>query len=321
MFTPIPGGALDVVTQLRFSPTNDLIVSTWDSVLVYDVHGPPKQVVRLQSDVPVLSIAFSGQSTVLGLLDGLLRTLDYENMRLSGPTANGGISSGINNILVVDNLLVTTTIGGRVQWLDPRSLSPVNTYTSPHKIFAMDSTTTQMCLGMSGRRIEIFDHRRWDEPCQIRDSGLKYQIKDIKCTPDGEAYAVASIDGRVSLEFFDPSPDIQANRFAFKCHRQKLKESGEEEAYPVNALKFQRTPGRLFTAGSDGHLCLWNWHKRKRTKQYPTFGAPVVCVDSNHNDSRVAVATSDDSYLLQQDLLLAKPAKSSKIFVHTPTDS
>lgn len=49
-------------------------------------------------------------------------------------------------------------------------------------------------------------------------------------------YATTSIEGRVAVEFFDPSPEAQAKKYAFKCHRQVI--DGVDTVYPVQGLAF-----------------------------------------------------------------------------------
>jgi cell cycle arrest protein BUB3 len=49
-------------------------------------------------------------------------------------------------------------------------------------------------------------------------------------------YATSSIEGRIAVEYFDPSPDVQQKKYAFKCHRQVIDE--QDYVYPVNALDF-----------------------------------------------------------------------------------
>lgn len=38
------------------------------------------------------------------------------------------------------------------------------------------------------------------------------------------------------MEYFDPSPEVQAKKYAFKCHRAVI--NGIDTVYPVNALAF-----------------------------------------------------------------------------------
>lgn len=54
--------------------------------------------------------------------------------------------------------------------------------------------------------------------------------------PSGQGYVLSSIEGRVAVEYLDPSPEVQKKKYAFKCHR--LKENNIEHIYPVNAISF-----------------------------------------------------------------------------------
>lgn len=51
-----------------------------------------------------------------------------------------------------------------------------------------------------------------------------------------QGYVLSSIEGRVAVEYLDPSLEVQKKKYAFKCHR--LKEDGIEHVYPVNAISF-----------------------------------------------------------------------------------
>lgn len=54
--------------------------------------------------------------------------------------------------------------------------------------------------------------------------------------PSWQGYVLSSIEGRVAVEYLDPSPEVQKKKYAFKCHR--LKENNIEQIYPVNAISF-----------------------------------------------------------------------------------
>lgn len=324
----------DVISALQFSKFDDqLLVSSWDSkLLLYDVSSirneatSPNIIANFNTDSPVLSIAYgsNANSTFLGTLDGNIRRIDYENLKLFSANkpiyGNTGISSGIGNLKTIENkenLLVAASFKGEVQYIDTRIDKAIHTKSTKHKIFTMDTTSQLTCLGMSARTIEIYDHRNWDQPYQVRESGLKYQIKDLKAFPNGEGYALSSIDGRVSMEYFDTSPEFQSKKFAFKCHRFTDKQNQQDIVYPVNSLLFNKSYNTLFTAGSDGFVCLWNWEKRKRMKQYPKFTNPqaVVKLDINYNESLLAIATSEDSFKNQSDITNPINAKSSCLYI------
>lgn len=50
------------------------------------------------------------------------------------------------------------------------------------------------------------------EPEQRRESSLKYQTRAIAAFPDKTGYALSSIEGRVSIEYIDPSPSVQEKK-------------------------------------------------------------------------------------------------------------
>ena len=57
-------------------------------------------------------------------------------------------------------------------------------------------------------------------------------------------YATASVEGRIAVEYFDTSPEIQEKKYAFKCHRQTI--DGDDHVWPVNCLVFHPMYVSLF---------------------------------------------------------------------------
>lgn len=68
-----------------------------------------------------------------------------------------------------------------------------------------------------------------------------------------QGYVLSSIEGRVAVEYLDPSLEVQKKKYAFKCHR--LKENGIEQVYPVNAISFHSVHN-TFATGTDRTLAL-----------------------------------------------------------------
>lgn len=54
-----------------------------------------------------------------------------------------------------------------------------------------------------------------------------------------EGYATASVEGRIAVEYFDPSSEAQDKKYAFKCHRQTIEDV--DHVWPVNSLAFHPT--------------------------------------------------------------------------------
>ena len=59
------------------------------------------------------------------------------------------------------------------------------------------------------------------------------QTRCLRCLPDGRGYVVASVEGRVAVDYFDDA-ESASKKYAFKCHRRT--EGGKETVFPVNAI-------------------------------------------------------------------------------------
>ena len=121
------------------------------------------------------------------------------------------------------------------------------------------------------------------EPLQERESALKFMTRAIACMPSDAGFACSSIEGRVAVEWFDPSEASQARKYAFKCHRvtqESTDNEGNPESvdvvYPVHCLAFHPTYGTFASGGGDGVVSLWDAMAKRRIKQYQKFGASVV---------------------------------------------
>lgn len=131
------------------------------------------------------------------------------------------------------------------------------------------------------------------EPWQRRESSLKFMTRAVACMPDDSGYASSSIEGRVAVEWFDPSADSQARKYAFKCHRQPAPDgSGADVVYPVNALAFHPTHGTFASGGGDGFVALWDGVAKRRIRQYQRYPASVAAVDFSADGRWLAVGVS-----------------------------
>jgi len=226
---------LDIISDLRFSPLtqNHAIVSTWSNqILLYDCTGvlqnpesPPSTdpIHEFKTEETPLCMVYTGpNSAFAGFLDGSIRQIDFENIKinsqenLAADTTDEEIGNGINNLAVVknqENLIASTSFSGKLQLIDTRQRKPIlvnQSQDNPHrKIFTMDTSRDYLTLGLNANHIEIYDYRNLKVPFEKREVGLKYQIKDLKCFPDNEGFALSTIDGRVSIEYFDSSPEVQ----------------------------------------------------------------------------------------------------------------
>eukprot|EP01006_Ploeotia_vitrea_P038742 TRINITY_DN66273_c9_g2_i1.p1 TRINITY_DN66273_c9_g2~~TRINITY_DN66273_c9_g2_i1.p1 ORF type:complete len:388 (-),score=195.70 TRINITY_DN66273_c9_g2_i1:86-1249(-) len=158
------------------------------------------------------------------------------------------------------------------------------------KVFAMDAHQHRLVVGTSGRHVYIFDLRNTSQPEQVRVSSLVHQTRAIKCFADGTGYALSSIEGRVSVEYFDPDAKVQARKYAFKAHRQVV--NGAQTLYPVNAIAVHPLYGTFATGGSDGVINVWDGRNKKRICRYPAYSNHVAALDFSHDGKLMAVAVS-----------------------------
>ena len=63
----------------------------------------------------------------------------------------------------------------------------------------------------------------------------KVCFNSVTCA-DGTGWASGSIEGRIAVEYFDPDPAAQGQKYAFRAHRQTV--DGVDCVYPINALAY-----------------------------------------------------------------------------------
>ena len=162
----------------------------------------------------------------------------------------------------------------------------------------MAATTSKVLVAMASRALHIYELATLasqkdtpPEPWQRRESSLKFMTRAVSCMPTDAGYASSSIEGRVAVEWFDPSPDSQARKYAFKCHRQTSPE-GMDVVYPVNALAFHPVHGTFASGGGDGIVALWDGVAKRRIRQYPRFQSGVAALSFSADGKYLAVGVS-----------------------------
>lgn len=108
--------------------------------------------------------------------------------------------------------------------------------------------------------------------------------------PNDAGYASSGIEGRVAVEWFDPSEESQARKYAFKCHRQNA--DGVDVVYPVNALAFHPIYGTFASGGGDGAVVLWDGTAKKRIRSYPKYPSSVSSLSFSSNGKYLLVGIS-----------------------------
>jgi len=176
----------------------------------------------------------------------------------------------------------------------------------PSKPFALALTQTKLVVAMASRALHIYDlkalalltaqseqpppNRIEIEPWQRRESSLKFMTRAVACMPNDDGYASSSIEGRVAVEWFDPSPESQARKYAFKCHRQTV--DNVDVVYPVHALAFHPIHGTFASGGGDGVVALWDHIAKRRIRQYQKYPSSIAALSFSSNGKYLAIAVS-----------------------------
>lgn len=327
-FVSLPGPPdLGIISCLEFTPnSNSLLVASHDrQTLLFTCDnngsGPLAQLTaEIKTPSPIMGIAHSSHTAYAGCLDGTLRQLDYENTRMTTPIANihdDAHRSQINHLKAIDSsLLVFTGVDGLIRYYDPRSGRIVDSHNCSSKLFAMDVTSRYLTVGLAESQVQVFDLRKRDHPWQARASGLRYQMTCIRSLPLEDGFALSSVDGRVSMEYFDLLEENQQKKFAFKCHRQTDKATMKDTVYPVTGLRFHKRYNTLFTSGGDGNVYVWNWEKRRRMRHLPLQDPRCIShLDISDDGSLMAVGVIDDGFMRLPDADAPFEARPSEIYL------
>uniref|UniRef100_A0A158P8T5 WD_REPEATS_REGION domain-containing protein n=1 Tax=Angiostrongylus cantonensis TaxID=6313 RepID=A0A158P8T5_ANGCA len=273
-----------------------LAASGWDgTVHIYTLgnNGHSEEKRYYYHGKPVLAFTFAGGSRIAsGGLDQVVKLVDIE----TGRELNMGAHSNGIRCMEYNPQSAIVVSGGwdsTVKLWDARSSAaggPLQTVGTGDRVYAMDVLGDKIVVGTRDRKIHLLDMRNLSTPEQVRDSPLKYQTRCAAFFPSGDAFVVSSIEGRVAIEYVDPSPEEQKKKYAFKCHRSK--EDGVECIYPVNALAFHPLNGTFATGGSDSMVNLWDPFNRKRLVQLHRFQTTIVSLSFNFDGSQLAIASS-----------------------------
>lgn len=236
-------GVTDAISSIKFSPVDPglLAISSWDKVLFLiqsvtclDIVANT-QIKKFYHQQAVLDISYSPDGAIV-YSGGLDRQLVSNSLGRGDQSVIGSHEDAIRSIVTDQphGRVVSGSWDKSVSFWDPRNnqQNATDHLELPGKVFTMDLACNMLVVGMAGRHVHIFDVRKLAKALLEKESPLKFQIRKIACIPSGEGYATSSIDGRVSVEHFDPAD--AAKQFAFKCHRKKA--DGAEYIYPVNAL-------------------------------------------------------------------------------------
>jgi len=306
----------DGIVSLRFSPStssSDLLVTSWDKTLrLYDVKANKLKSCFKQAG-PVFAACFQDSMVAFGA--GMECAVKRYDLSTGSEQVVGRHDAPVRCVEYDQDtgLLMTGSWDCTLRCWDPRSNSMVANLRQPYKVFSMSLGGSRVVVATAHRAVNVYEKRMLHdgaEPEQKRESSLKYQTRCVSCYPDGTGYALSSVEGRVAMEFFDTDPEVQAKKYAFKCHRKS--EGGRDIVYPVNTLAFHPTHGTFVSGGCDGLVNIWDGANKKRLHQYAPYPTSISALAFSADGALLAVASS---YTFELGAQAQHPADS--IYVRT----
>ncbi|KAF1348875.1 mitotic checkpoint protein-like protein BUB3 [Delphinella strobiligena] len=311
----------DPISAVRFAPNSPtrLLVASWDKN-VYLYHVKDAQNGRLIKTIPhraaVLDVCFGADDNTAftGGLDWDVNKIDLET---GEKTVVSTHEKGVKSVAYSarHSLLISASWDStlHIHILDQqhRLTHPPSTIKLASRSFSISLTDTKLVVAMASRQMAIYDlaalkmlteqsaasyetsgvNELQIEPWQMRESSLKFMTRMVSCMPNDQGYACSSIEGRVGVEWFDPSPESQARKYAFKCHRQT--EGDVDVVYPVNALAYHPVhQGSFASGGGDGFVILWDGVTKRRIRQYQAYPASVASLAWSSDGKYLAVGVS-----------------------------
>ena len=219
-------------------------------------------------------------------------------------------SAGVKSLAysTAHKILISASWDATLHIHHPHNLSiPHSVINLPSKPFSLSLISTKLVIAMASRNLHIYELETLaarsestspaepqlleTEPWQRRESALKFMARAVACMPNDAGYAISSIEGRVAVEWFDPSTSSQARKYAFKCHRQTSPE-GIDVVYPVNALAFHPVHGTFASGGGDGFVALWDGIGKRRIRQYQRYNSSVAALSFSGDGKYLAIGIS-----------------------------
>jgi len=325
---PLPNPMADSVQCISWSPTaNYLVAGAWDgTVRLWQVsaQGQGQFGYDKKHAAPVLDVCWNadGSRFFSASCDKSFKMVDVQSQaEQSIPNAHDAPIKGIRWCPLLgggQGALCTAGWDNKLNFWDLRQQRPAATLNLSHKPYSMDVSGGLLVVGTADKNLFIYNVGG-QAPMEHKKapSILKFQTRCVTCFPDGDGFAVGSIEGRVAIQYVEPIAHNKAKEdFSFKCHR----DDKANLIYAVNDIAFNTKHKTFATVGSDGKYVFWDKDSRSRLKPAADVQAPsqITSCSFNGDASMFAYAQSYDWSQGHQHYQKQQP---NNILIHCTPDS
>ncbi|KAJ1913146.1 RNA export factor gle2 [Mycoemilia scoparia] len=304
----------DTISELAFSPDKRFLAgSCWDGnvyVWEFDANFQSRQYAMVKHDKPALCCTWSPDGSLLfsGGADNLIRQL---NVATQATAIVGKHDQPIQEIRVVTNngalLLASASWDKTLKFWNLQSEMPVHTVNLPERPYAMDALDNLIVVGLSDCSFHYIDATNPNNVVK-KDGPGTHQTTTIAMFPDKTGYAVCTVEGRTSINYFTQSKENGHDNFTYRCHRTN------NQTHPVNVIRFNPQTGTFATAGADGMICFWDKVARSKTGSLEKLGSPVTAMAYSPDGRKFAYALGYD---WGKGVAFADPQMKNQLFLHT----
>jgi len=285
VLTAPPG---DGISCLHFSPCSNslLLVSSWDETArLYDVS---QNMSKATFNFKASSLSCCLCNDEKGYAAGLDRNIHNLDLIRGTQSIIGSHEKAVSCLEYnsTNNILFSGSWDTYISSWDARMQNEITKICTANKVYSISSNNYKLVVVTANRAVLIYDIRNMNQCEQERESSLRYQSRKVACFPDNTGYAMGSIEGRVAIEYFDLTPEVQSRKYAFKCHRKG------DIAYPVNALAYHPIYGTFATGGCDGLVNIWDGRNKKRLCQLHPYPTSISSLAFSHDGSILAISSS-----------------------------
>lgn len=327
----------DSISDLSFSPQQDLLAaSSWDKkVRIYEIDpnsGNNQGRALFEHEGPVLSVKWSldGTKVVSGGADKQVKLFDLQSQQAQ---QIGIHDAPVKSVAYVECGPTNTQVAVSASWdktlkyWDMRTPQPISTLNLPERAYCMDSKQKLLVVGCADRHLSIIDLNNPQQIFKNTVSPLKWQTRSVACYPQGNGFAIGSIEGRCAIQYIDDNEQSKFG-FSFRCHRKTPNSNTtsalrttisntESQIYSVNSICFHPVYGTFSTAGSDGTFCFWDKDAKQRLKTFPAVNCTIPATCFNKNGTIFAYAMSYD---WSQGHMGNRPDYPNQIKLHATKD-